>query len=301
LNDSDKICFICGNKSPVSFEPLYSKCITCGHEVTNSQEQQSYIINNKLSKEAVKRKGLTDKFKQRVLKECAVTNEFLLDVGSANGKFLYHNKSLFKGCMGIEITDECFEFTKKQLGLNIVKNIASVDNKVSVVTFWHSLEHMPVGEIQKMFDVIRLKASTDTRVIICVPNNNSFQYMLFGTDFAYYDSSSHIHQFSGRSLDMLMSNYGFIKQRIFYSISYSAFGYLQGLLNKCNTIHNYFYYRKNRGWTFQRNKLDLLFYDVFNLFLIIVFIIPALLLSIVDFLSLEKAGVVTACYRRKKP
>lgn len=297
----DKSCFICGNKIFVTnFQDDYFKCITCGHEIIKNYEYQSFIINEILSVESISKQGLLDKFKQKVLEKCTITNDLLLDVGSASGKFLYHNKSVFKKCAGIEVTEECISFAKNQLGLEIVKDISEITNLISVATFWHSLEHMPHESIENLLDVISSKASHDTRVIISVPNNESLQYTLFGDGYAYYDLQSHIHQFSVKSLDKLMEKYGFEKQCNFYSFPYSSFGYLQGFVNIFNPIHNYLYYRKKRGQTFAKNKRKILFFDAYNFILLLVFILPSLLFSIYDLIFLDKGSVITACYKKKK-
>ncbi|NJD77470.1 MAG: class I SAM-dependent methyltransferase [Candidatus Methanoperedens sp.] len=296
----DKTCFICGSKIfATSLQGDYIKCVACGHETIKNYKHQSFIINEILSVEGINKQGLLDKFKQKVLKKCTVTNDFLLDVGSASGKFLYHNKSFFKRCAGIEVTEECISFAKNHLGLEIVKDISEVTNNISVATFWHSLEHMSDENIQKILDVINSKSSDDTRVIISVPNNESLQYALFGDRYAYYDLQSHIHQFSVKSLDKLMEKYGFEKQCNFYSFPYSSFGYLQGFVNLVNPIHNYLYYRKKRGQTFTKSKGKILFLDIYNFLFLLLFILPSLLFSIHDLIHLDKGSVITACYKKK--
>ncbi len=297
----DKTCFICGNKIFVTnSQDDYFKCTICGHETIKNHEHQSFIINEILSVENINKQGLLDKFKQKSLEKCTITNDFLLDVGSASGKFLYHNKQFFKKCTGIEVTEECISFAKNQLGLEIIKDISGITNTISVATFWHSLEHMPDESIQKLLGAINSKSSYDTRVIVSVPNNESLQYALFGGGYAYYDLQSHIHQFSVKSLDKLMEKYGFEKQCNFYSFPYSSFGYLQGFLNIFNPVHNYLYYRKKRGETFAKNKIFLLFFDAYNFLFSLIFILPSLLFSIYDFTYLDKGSVITACYKRKK-
>lgn len=300
MKSLDKVCFICGNNTLINLTNHYMKCTRCGHEVIKDHERQSFIINDILSIENIKRFGLIDKFKQNVLKKCTVKNDFLLDIGSGSGKFLYHSKSLFKSCMGIEVTDSCIDFAKNCMGLKIEKDISNVNNVISIATFWHSLEHIPLENIERLLNSINYKSSFDTRVIVSIPNNNSFQYMLFGDRFAYYDPSSHIHQFSIKSLNKIMEKYGFEKECNFYSFPYAIFGYLQGFMNIFNNIHNYLYYRKKRGDTFNKGRVELLFYDVYSFLLLMLFVIPSLLFSILDYILIEKGGVITACYRKRK-
>lgn len=296
---SDKTCFICGNNQ-FSDSAGYIKCVKCGYEIVKGNGQYAFIINDILSEESVRMVGSLDRFKQRVLRKCLVKNDLLLDVGSASGKFLYHSKAFFRRHIGIEVTDECADFARNHLGLKIERDISMLDGEISVATFWHSLEHIPLEEIGKIFKGINSNSSEDTRVIISVPNNQSFQYALFKEGYAYYDLPNHLHQFSSGSLDLLMSKYGFEKSHNFYSFPYSVFGYLQGFLNKFNKIHNYLYYREKRGWAFGKKGSELILYDIYNYLLSLLFVIPSWLLCIYDIAKPERGGVITACYRKKR-
>ncbi|MBI4680583.1 MAG: class I SAM-dependent methyltransferase [Nitrospirae bacterium] len=300
MNNLDKNCFICNGNVFIVSSKHYLKCINCGHEIIEDMETQSFIINEALSEKSITKLNLLDKFKQNVLKECTIAGDFLLDIGSASGKFLYHNKDSFKNYMGIEVTDECIEFSRKRLGLKIKNNINFVHNTISVATFWHSLEHMPSKIIESILEKINSSSSYSTRVIISVPNNDSLQYALFKESYTYYDPTSHIHQFSVKSLGLLLQKHGFEKENCFYSFPYSAFGYLQGLMNKINKIHNYLYYRKKRGIEFSQNIHENILYDIYNYLLLVLFLVPSLLLSIYDFVYINKGAVITACYRIKK-
>lgn len=299
MENSDKTCFVCGNDQ-FSDSAGYIKCAKCGHEIIKGNEQPMFIINDILSEKNVRTIGSLDRFKQRILRRCLVKNDFLLDVGSSSGKFLYHSKTFFRRHIGIEIADECADFAKYHLGLKIERDISRIDGEISVVTFWHFLEHIPAEEIGKIFKGINSNSSENTRVILSVPNNRSLQYALFKESYAYYDLPNHLHQFSSGSLDLLMAKYGFEKLHNFYSFPYSLFGYLQGFLNKFNRVHNYLYYRKKRGCAFGKKKLELILYDIYNYLLSLFFVIPSFLLCIYDLARPERGGVITACYRKKR-
>lgn len=299
MRDLGKSCFVCGCQDLISSKS-YFKCTNCGHEVIGTQESQAFIINDVLSKEMVERLDALDRFKRQMLNKCAVRHDFLLDIGSGSGKFLYHNGRLFTKCMGIEITDKCVDFARNQLKLSVENELPKVVDPISIVTFWHSLEHMPSDTIEDVLKQISSQSSSETRVIVSVPNSDSLQYALFREGYAYYDPSSHIHQFTARSLNILMDKYGFEKLSSFFSFPYSSFGYVQGLINKFNRIHNYLYYRNKRGDSFNKNKVELWLLDVYNLLLLTIFLMPSLLLTIVDCFSPNKGGVITVCYGKKK-
>jgi hypothetical protein len=300
LVNIDKPCFVCGTRSFAASSKDYMRCISCGHELNIHYEDQQFIIDEVLSKDNVCKIGLYDNFKLQLLKKCAAKKDFLLDIGTGSGKFLYHSKSLFKNYSGVEVTDACVEFARNSLGLKIEKEMSAVNDTISVATFWHSLEHMPIENIAQTLNHINHKSSFDTRIIITVPNNDSLQYLMFGERFAYYDPASHIHQFSLYSLDKLMEKYKFVKEESFYSFFYACFGYLQGFMNVVFPAHNYLYYRIKRRTSFGKKRAALLFYDAHNFILVMLFLIPALLFCVYDFIYRKRGGVITACYRKKK-
>lgn len=278
----------------------YLRCIECGHELLRENRRQQFIINDILSYKEIRRTGLIDRFRARLLKYCSVKHDFLVDIGSASGKFLFYNKKNFKDYVGIEVTDECINFSKNTLGLKIGKDISIINNKIiSIVTFWHSLEHMPYDMIVKTLSTINCNSDLDTRLIVSIPNNNSLQYLLFKEKYAYYDPFSHLHQFSTKSIDLLMEKHMFEKQYSFFSLPYALVGNLQSLLNIVNKIHNYFYGRKKRGLTFRKGKYELAIFDLYNLIFISLFLIPSLVLSIYDLINKERGSVINLCYKKR--
>ena len=168
------------------------------------------------------------------------------------------------------------------------------------MTFWNSLEHMPVDEVGRVLGHISRFASPAARVLVCVPNNHSFQYRMFGKDYAYYDPANHLHQFSPRSLGLLMARFGFERSRLLRSWPYAVFAYLQGFLNKLNVIHNYMYARTKRGSGFDKNKTWLYLLDCYNYVLGALLMVPSVGLSLIDLLFPERGGVITVCFSLKK-
>lgn len=296
---SGNTCVICGSKRS-GFINGYEKCHDCGHEFLSRPRGSRHIVNEILSVQSIGKQTCLDRFKTRVLQRCSRIHHFLLDVGSASGRFLYQNKEMFERHAGIEITPECIEFSRQKLKLNIFPDTYQARGPVSVVTFWHSLEHLPVHILKQVLSFLENHLESDGRVIVSVPNADSLQSRWFGRNYAYFDIDAHYHQFTVESLDLIMKQYGFKKEKSFFSIAYSLFGYLQGLLNYFNKIHNYYYYRKKREISFYRNKTFELSIDIYNIFLINLLILPATLLCLIDFSDKKLGGVYTSCYQKKK-
>jgi hypothetical protein len=278
----------------------YEKCSTCGHEIHIGPLIEKFIINDGLSFGAVTKVDSLEKFKKKIVKICVKDYNFLLDVGSASGKFIYNHRGVFKNLAGIEVTPECITFAREKLGLNIIKNISELgDVRLSLVTFWHTLEHIPFSELREIFIFMNNHSTNLTRTVISVPNADSLLYKWSGSKFAYYDNISHIRQFTPRSLDLLLKEFDFVKEREFFSFPYSFFCYLQTMLNYANLNHNFLYFFLKRKNRFGLDKLKILFLFVYNLVLAGILFIPALIGSLYDAVLKNKAVVSTICYRFK--
>lgn len=293
-----RVCNICQNISiKTARVGCYEKCSGCGHEVHVGPLSDRFIVNDELFIDSVQKIDGLLKYKKKIVEFCMKDDNFLLDVGSASGKFLYNLKNKFRGSAGVEITPECIKFSKDQLQLRIVQKISELaDVKLSVVTFWHTMEHIPFPELQEILSFIKKHSTADSKLIISVPNADSTLYRLNGSNFAYYDNASHIHQFSPRSLDLLLGQFGFVQERRFFSFAYSFFGYLQTWLNSGNLKRNFLYFFLKRGEKFGLNKPKIYLLFIYNIVLAGLLIIPALVGCIYDAIFKNRAVVLTLCY-----
>lgn len=146
-------CFICGCPDLAGSRAGYLRCYQCGHETLQESQSQGYIVNDPLSiSDAECRTGL-DKFKDAVLRHFdpePPEDAIWVDVGSASGKYLYQNRSRYARSLGLEITRAAVEFSRNVLGLVIVEDIEELPKSIHVVTAWHSLEHFPANEVERL-------------------------------------------------------------------------------------------------------------------------------------------------------
>ena len=290
-------CEICGAPTFAGRTEAYRRCSVCGHERRAVAVDAPEMNNDRLELTAIRRRTALDRFQAHVVAACARSDGLLLDVGSGSGRFLYHQRAHFRQLLGIEVSATSRRFAREQLGLRIETDLPRSLPDLSLVTFWHSLEHIPTAAAHALLEHIRAAAAPTTRVLVCVPNADSLQYRVFGENYAYYDLSQHLHQFTPDSLDRLLRMHGFIPERRFHAFAYAAFGYLQGLLNFGSSRHNYLYYRAKRGERFglpvgQRAALD-----VWNYTLGAALLPLAAALTLYDRARFERAGVLTTCYR----
>jgi len=293
-------CIICGANSKLKTVKFpYIRCSNCHHEYNISRRMDDHIINDILDIDSISRNSAVDRFKSHVLKKSMCDNALLIDIGSASGRFIYKNKDLFRKSIGVEVAKESLDFSRKVLNLDVRQSLKldKRDGKISVVSFWHTLEHIKIQDISPIMHRIKAASCDKTRLIISVPNSDSLMYALFRDSWAFFDKASHHHQFSRLSLDVLMKKFGFVPEKNFYSLTYTVFGYMQSLLNKFNKIHNFMYYYKKRGQGFSMSKIGLFFMFLYNMLLSALFLIPALILSIYDLIFTDRRGVLTITYK----
>jgi len=289
-------CFICGNPRLDHNGGAYQRCGYCGHETLIESQNQGYIINDPLTIEDVETRTKLDTFKDKVMRQFFPNpppDAVWVDVGSGSGKYLYQNRALYRDSYGLEITPSAVEFSRKVLGLNILEDAKNLPRSINLITAWHSLEHFPAAELQRVLVLLSESCNVNSRFVISIPNVASFQCKLFGESYAFTDIPSHLHQFSPKSLDTLMSRYGFKKTSNIISWPYNIFGYVQGLLNFATGTHNYVYFRIKR-----KNCKGSFWQDFLNLALVPIFGPLGILLSGLDALNPNLQGVLTVCYKK---
>lgn len=288
-------CFVCGGTELEGRTKDYRTCINCGHETLVSTNEQGFIINDNLCEKKFYRITSLDRFKANTLSffDSEIDRKQLLDIGSASGKFLYHNAGRYMRAMGIEITPESVNFSRHVLGLDIIEDIKLAPEEISVASAWHSLEHIPEQSLLALLDGLSAKMTAGGLLLVSVPNGLSWQYRWFGKAYAYYDVPNHLHQFTPESLELLMKRYGFQLVSQVRSWPYNIFGYIQSLLNIITKSHNYLYYRLKR-----RSRIPSLTLDLANI-LLLTFVAPVgFSFGIVDAINKKRQGVITACFKK---
>ena len=203
-------CWICNSNMQVVDE-MYFRCTSCHHEITSMIEKSVEIINEDLSDETSKKLNLLDKFKNSLTLKYKNNSEVLIDVGSSTGRFLNLNKQKFPKIYGVELSKPSIDFCEKNYSIQVFDDLRKVPIEGStLVTFWHSLEHIPVEAIEEYFKFLS-NLNKEITIIISVPNSSSLQVNLFKEKWPYRDEISHIHQFSFDSLEKLMKKYNFCR------------------------------------------------------------------------------------------
>jgi SAM-dependent methyltransferase len=286
-------CFICGGELGAAHTAAYRRCAGCGHETLREGQSQQFILNDPPTLEDTNRLTRLDRFKRSTLRQAVGGSKAVLaDIGSATGRFLHQNRDLVDQSFGLEVTPEALDFSRHVLGLNVVEDVRELPGNLTLITAWHSLEHVPAAVLPDMLAHLAARLAPGGHFIVSVPNAQSNQYRWYGESYAYYDAPNHLHQFTHASLEALMLGAGFRRRGEIDSWVYNLFGHAQGLLNRLTGSHNYLYYRFKRKQGQRQPGLDLA-----NALLLPAALGLGCLLTAMDSLSHEKQGVITACFQ----
>jgi SAM-dependent methyltransferase len=152
----------------------------------------------------------------------------ILDIGSGRGFMLYYLKKYYGYhlAMGTQLSKNALEFSRKKLGLEIFDqdflDLPLNDLSFDLITLWHVLEHVPHPEayIAKIRQFLNEKG----KLIVEVPNLDSWTARFSGPYWLGLDLKYHLHFFSPSTLIRLLEKYDFeIRNVHTFSLEYSIF------------------------------------------------------------------------------
>lgn len=200
------------------------KCVSCGFIVTNPfptsdeigryyQSEQYYSHpdkkNSLMSRIYNFIKSLNIDYKYKVATSGLIAGT-ILDIGCGSGDFLLKAKNNDWKIRGIEPDDRAARFSESSLGINIIhpKQIVELENtQFDVITLWHVLEH--VEDINEQARQLKRLLKTNGRLVIALPNINSFDAQYYGKKWAGLDVPRHLYHFSFQNIRQLLENHGF--------------------------------------------------------------------------------------------
>jgi 2-polyprenyl-3-methyl-5-hydroxy-6-metoxy-1,4-benzoquinol methylase len=137
-------------------------------------------------------------------------NRRSLDIGSAAGYFVEIMKNRGWEAFGIDVSNECTSFARKNLGLNVVQGDylkTRYTLPFDLITLWATIEHLPQPEL--FLKKAREEIYKSGRLIISTCRSDSFFKKIHSKKWRYYNVPEHIHYFSVRSLTLLLRRSGF--------------------------------------------------------------------------------------------
>lgn len=280
-------CKFCLNKNLVLKELReYKFCENCRIYVRSSGDHQTYMVNEKVD-EPVNPTFLSKSLVKLVSGLSGNYGYGLLDFGCGNGRFLLTARKHYSRNAGVEVSQE----SKRIAVLNSVQVYSEIPLEgFEIITFWHSLEHLPYSTLQLVLNSISV--SDVQWVYLSVPNAESLTMKLFGDFDAFVDPENHSYIYSASMLISLFEGIGFkvvAQPRI---IEYSVFGAIQSSLNMIIRTKNELYLILKRGIPFKRFSL---FRHAFGLMLVIP---VGIVVVAISFLSKKSDSVVNLVFSR---
>jgi 2-polyprenyl-3-methyl-5-hydroxy-6-metoxy-1,4-benzoquinol methylase len=170
----------------------------------------------------------------------------ILDIGSGRGFMLYYLKKYYgySKTAGTQISKNALEFSRNKLGLEIydkdLLELSPDPASFDIITMWHVLEHVaqPEEYVAKISHLLKKGG----KLVIEVPNFNSWTRGLTNKYWLGLDPQYHITFFTPESLSRLLRKYNFkIKIIHTFSLEYSAFLSAQSLISRLTKSDHLFF------------------------------------------------------------
>ena len=199
------------------------RCNSCDFHFTNPRPDNNelgryyisdhYISHNNTNKTLFEKayqtvRKITIKGKFKLIKQ--YTNKgSILDIGCGTGEFLNIFKKNGWTTKGIEPNGNARQKAIKNHKLDVIENtnLSDIEDKFDIISMWHVLEH--VTDLKNNLNELNRLLSKNGKIIIAVPNLNSYDSSYYGQYWAAYDLPIHLSHFSKKTITKLFRNNGF--------------------------------------------------------------------------------------------
>jgi 2-polyprenyl-3-methyl-5-hydroxy-6-metoxy-1,4-benzoquinol methylase len=202
------------------------QCNSCGFKITEEIEDEEnigryyqsekYISHSNTTKGVVNsvyhrvRKYMLGRKRRLVEKAAATQNGNLLDVGTGTGFFLNEMREYGWRVTGIEKSDDARKFAKSEFNLDNLPTeelFKLKEKSYDVVSLWHVLEH--IHRLDENMETFARILKDDGKLVIAVPNHNSYDAKHYKQFWAAYDVPRHIWHFAPAQIKQFGKKHGF--------------------------------------------------------------------------------------------
>lgn len=228
---TEEVCPICGSHASSDYLPLHDesvsgekfiiqRCQGCNLLSTSPQpapdklphyyQSDAYISHTGKARSPIDAvyliaRKFTLRWKEKLIAR-QTDGRRLLDYGCGTGDFLEYCQKKGWHTEGVEPSANAREIAL-QKNLSINKDIREIDRQYDVITLWHVLEH--VADLNSTINELAKRLSSQGRLIIAVPNPNSWDSVYYKEKWAAYDVPRHLWHFSQENIRTLLSNHSF--------------------------------------------------------------------------------------------
>lgn len=184
-----------------------------------------------------------------------------IDVGAGDGGFLRTVNAQKK--IGVEISLAGRKIMEKA-GLETLSNnkfLKTLNLNADVISYWHVLEH--VEKPWEYLEAGRKNLSKNGKIIIGVPNVDSFEFYFFRKYWFHLVPDFHLWHFSPKSMVLLLKKAGFKVDSIdYWSVEHHLTGILQSFINSTAGSDSVLHRLVKRGLNYSLSFKDI-FWSIF--------------------------------------
>ena len=221
------------------------QCDNCGFHFTNPRPDHSSIDKYYQSEEYVSHSDkatspinfiykIARKYalasKKKLINSIAKGNKGrLLDYGCGTGSFLQTMKNDGWKSYGLEPNDTARAQAAKKANVKAtIEELNLKNKKFDIITLWHVLEH--IHDINHTIKVLKTILKEKGKIVIAVPNIDSYDNKYFQENWAAYDVPRHLYHFNQETMKTLMLKHG-LKIKKVYPMTLDSY-YISLLSNK---------------------------------------------------------------------
>lgn len=135
----------------------------------------------------------------------------LLDYGCGTGHFLNYCASKGMQASGFE-PDAPARTIAAAKGVPVLPSTQQVNKQWDVITLWHVLEHIP--DVNRVMDWLYKHITTHGKLIVALPNPESYDARHFKQYWAAYDVPRHLSHFTKKTFTLLAERHHFSVEQI---------------------------------------------------------------------------------------
>lgn len=203
--------------SKESYEVMYNEQLNMLVTSPLPKDLHNYYESTNYISHTDSRKSLVDKVYQLIKKyslrkklnlinSFGFKNKTILDVGAGTGEFIKYCSKHNWESEGMEPSEKARLIALKK-EIQLKGSLEEIpDKEYNIITLWHALEH--ITELHLYIDKLKKSLSKNGKLIVAVPNFESYDASYYKQYWAAYDVPRHVWHFSKISMNKIFKFHG---------------------------------------------------------------------------------------------